>query len=160
MRRGIILLFALFLLFISLSNLSALSVVTHVPEKYHVVYPGERIYFQVEVKYPENPTRVDLKLNYIAEKDGNVIAQSKVLKAIETQASFMDFLIIPEDAEESLHIIKIEIRDYGDLSEEVETSFKVQKKGLDRIAKYFFITIGGMVILGILIMINIFRRRK
>lgn len=145
---------------LSLSSVSAISIVTHIPEKYQEVYPGERLYFEIEVKYPENPTRVDLRLNYIIEKEGETIAQSKALKAVETQASFMDYLSIPEDADVSLHDLRIEVRDYGDLDEEVATSFKLSKKGLDRIAIYFFIVVGILGILGILIMIDIFRRRK
>ena len=51
-----------------------------------------------------------------------MIAQSKVLKAIETQASFMDFIVIPESAKPGMHIIKVKITDYEGLSEEVEAS--------------------------------------
>ena len=161
MKKLCLILIGMFLLnFISLSSVSAISIITHIPEKYQEVYPGERLYFEIEVKYPENPTRVDLRLNYIIEKDGQTVAQSKALKAVETQASFMDFLILPEDAEVSLHDLRIEVRDYGDLDEEVATSFKLSKKGLDRIAIYFFIVVGIFGILGILIMIDIFRRRK
>src|SRR3989339_157453 len=92
------LLLILFLLIINFSNfisVSALSVAVHVPEKYTDVVAGERFYFEIEVKYPENPKRKDLKLNYeIIDSDGKLIAQSKVLKAVETQASFIDFFII------------------------------------------------------------------
>ena len=120
MKKLCLILIGMFLLnFISLSSVSAISIITHIPEKYQEVYPGERLYFEIEVKYPENPTRVDLRLNYIIEKDGQTVAQSKALKAVETQASFMDFLILPEDAEVSLHDLRIEVRDYGDLDEEV-----------------------------------------
>ena len=81
--------------FISMASVSALSIVVHVPEKYTDVVAGERFYFEIEIKYPENPSRKDLRLNYEIMKDNEVIAQAKVLKAIETQASFMDFIVIP-----------------------------------------------------------------
>ena len=88
--KKICLIFIGFVLFVNL--VSALSVVVHVPEKYVSVVAGERFYFEVEVKYPENPSRKDLSLEYkILTRDGDVIAQSKVLKAIETQASFFVF---------------------------------------------------------------------
>ncbi|MCK4997089.1 hypothetical protein KAS08_02190 [Candidatus Pacearchaeota archaeon] len=161
MRKAFI--FILGIIFFSLVNLSsvyAISITANIPEKYQEVYPGERLYFEIAVKYPENPTRVDLRLNYIIEKDGEVVTRSKALKAVETQASFLDYIIIPEGSPSSFHDLKIEVRDYGDLEEDVSTGFKLAEKGLDRIAKYFFITIGGMVFLGILVMVDIFRRKK
>ena len=145
---------------INLSSVYAISITTNIPEKYQEVHPGERLYFEIAVKYPENPTRVDLKLNYIIEKDEKIVTRAKAIKAVETQASFLDYIIIPEGSETSFHDLKIEVRDYGDLEETVSTGFKLTEKGLDKIAKYFFITIGGMMFLGILIMIDIFRRKK
>ncbi len=89
----LIILLILILGLLSLTFISALSVIVHVPEKYTDVVAGERFYFEIEVKYPENPSRKDLRLNYEILKDNEIIAQAKVLKAIETQASFMDFIL-------------------------------------------------------------------
>jgi len=157
MRKFISILFILsFFYFFSIVSVSALSIVIHVPEKYTDVQAGERFYFEIEVKYPENPSRKDLRLNYeIVDKENNVIAQSKVLKAVETQASFIDFIVIPESAKKGLHIIKIKIADYEDLSEEVEASFHVVSSG-SKLKLYFFILLGATVLVGILVMINIF----
>ena len=141
--------------FISLTSVSALSIVVHVPEKYTDVQAGERFYFEIEVKYPENPSRKDLRLNYEILKDDEVIAQSKVLKAVETQASFIDFIVIPESAEKGLHIIKVKISDYEDLSEEVEASFHVTSGSSSQVKLYFFILLGVIILVGILIVINI-----
>ena len=152
--------FLVCILLLGLSSVSAISITANIPEKYQEVYPGDRLYFEIAVKYPENPTRVDLRLNYIIEKDGEVVTRAKALKAVETQASFLDYIIIPEGSPTSFHDLKIEVRDYGDLVEEVSTGFKLAERGLDRIAKYFFIIVGGMTFLGILIMIDIFRRKK
>jgi len=146
--------------FISLASVSALSIVVHVPEKYTDVVAGERFYFEIEVKYPENPSRKDLRLNYEILKGGEVIAQSKVLKAIETQASFMDFIVIPESADTGIHIIKVEISDYDGLSEEVEASFQVISAGGGQIKTYFFILLGVVILVGILVVINIVLSKK
>ena len=140
---------------ISLASISALSVVVHVPEKYTDVVAGERFYFEIEIKYPENPSRKDLRLNYEILKDGEVIAQSKVLKAVETQASFMDFIVIPESTGKGLHIIKIGVSDYESLSEEVSASFQVVSAGSGQIKTYFFILLGATILVGILVVINI-----
>ncbi|MCH8945826.1 MAG: hypothetical protein IIA85_02800 [Nanoarchaeota archaeon] len=154
-----LLLILLFFYFFSIASVSALSVVVHVPEKYTDVQAGERFYFEIEVKYPENPSRKDLRLNYEISKDNEIIAQSKVLKAIETQASFIDFIVIPKSAETGLHLIKIKISDYEALSEEVSASFHVVSGG-GKIKIYFFILLGATVLVGILVIINIVLGRR
>ncbi len=146
--------------FLSLASVSALSVVVHVPEKYTDVVAGERFYFEIEVKYPENPSRKDLRLEYeILTQDGEVVAQSKVLKAIETQASFMDFIVIPESAGKGMHIIKIKITDYEGLSEEVEASFQIISAGSSQFRTYFFILLAVIIVVGILVVISIVKKR-
>ena len=155
-----LLLFCLIFNLFSMVFVSSLSLVTHVPEKYTDVAAGERFYFEIEVKYPENPARKDLRLEYeILTQDGEIIAQSKVLKAIETQASFMDFIVIPESAEKGLHIIKIKISDYEVLNEEVEASFYVVNAGSSQFRTYFFILLITIVIVGILVVVSIIGKR-
>ena len=145
----------------SLTSVSALSIVTHVSEKYQEVVAGERFYFEIEVTYPENPQRKDLRLNYeILTQDGKIIAQSQVLKAIETRASFIDFIIIPESAKKGMHVIKIKISDYEGLSKEVETSFYVTPEKGGQIKIYFFILLGAIILVGCLIVGVIILGRK
>src|SRR3989339_421131 len=166
--RGIfVLLFIVLFFSLNFSNfisVSALSVAVHVPEKYTDVVAGERFYFEIEVKYPENPKRKDLKLNYeIIDSDGKLIAQSKVLKAVETQASFIDFIVIPESASKGLYIIRVKIADYEDLSEEVEASFQIVSSGFGQVQIYFFIILGVLILVAILVITSLFvtrRRRK
>src|SRR3989339_499088 len=165
--RGIfVLLFIILFFSLNFSNfisVSALSVAVHVPEKYTDVVAGERFYFEIEVKYPENPKRKDLKLNYeIIDSDGKLIAQSKVLKAVETQASFIDFIVIPESASKGLYIIRVKIADYEDLSEEVEASFQIVGSGFGQVQIYFFIILGVLILVAILVIASLFvtRRRR
>lgn len=134
-------------LFFSVVSTYALSIAVHVPEKYTDVRPGERFYFEIEVKYPENPQRKDLRLNYEILKDGEIIAQAKFLKAIETQASFMDFIVIPESAKKGLHLINIKISDYEDLAEEVSASFHVLSK-THQVKIYFLVLLGAIILVG------------
>ena len=161
MKKFVVIIVFLFMLnFISIASISALSIVVHVPEKYTDVNAGERFYFEIEVKYPENPSRKDLRLNYeIVDEDDNIIAQSKVLKAIETQASFIDFIVIPESANSGLHIIKVDVSDYEVLSEEVSASFNVVSRG-SQLKIYFFILLGATILVGILVVINILMGRR
>ena len=159
MKKGILMILLILVFnFLSLTSVSALSIITHVPEKYTDVVAGERFYFEIEIKYPENPSRKDLKLNYEISKDGEIIAQAKVLKAIENQASFMDFIVIPTSAEKGMHIIKVGISDYESLSEEVEASFQVVTEGSEQIKMYFFILLGVIILVGVLVVVILKKR--
>ena len=153
-----IILILAFLLTINLLNpsqIDALIVVVHVPEKYTDIQAGERFYFEIEIKYPENPKRKDLRLEYEIKKDDEVIAESKVLKAVETQASFMDFIVIPESAETGLHVINVKVADYENLSEEVSASFQVIGEKGTQLRMYFLILLGAIGFVGFLVVIQI-----
>ena len=161
MKKIILILTILSFIFISLINISALSITVHVPEKYNEVNAGERFYFEIVVKYPENPTRIDLRLTYeVVDANGNVIASSKALKAVQTQASFIDFIVLPDEMDFGRHGIDISVRDYGDLDEKVGSSFNVTKNRVDTLFTLVYVLIGVVVILAILIVIVIMRRRK
>lgn len=145
---------------VAIRPVHALSIMVHVPEKYTNVKAGERFYFEVEIKYPENPVRKDLRLNYEILKDEEIIAQAKFLKAIETQASFMDYIVLPEKIDSGMYTINIIIEDYEDLHEEVSASFHVVSSEEEQFKKYFFILLGVTFFVGILVLINIFVSRK
>lgn len=138
----------------------ALSIVTHVPEKYTEVFAGERFYFELDIKYPENPSRKDLRLAYEITKDGELIAQSKVLKAVENQTSFIDFIVIPETAETGLYLIDVSIQDYADLREEVSASFHVVNPDSGQFRLYFFILLGAILVVIMLSIFEIYRILK
>ena len=163
MKNYVFLLSILFLfVFISMASVSALNVIVHVPEKYTDVHAGERFYFEIEIKYPENPSRKDLILKYEILKDDKIISKSKVLRAVETQASFIDFIVIPESAETGLHVIKIEVAVNENLSEESSASaiFQVVRSDSDKIKTYFFILLGVIVLVGMLVIAVILKKHK
>ncbi len=146
--------------FLAAAPVYALSIGVYVPEKYTDVTAGERFYFEVEIKYPENPRRKDLRLHYEIKKDNEVIAQAKFLKAIETQASFMDYIVIPESAEGGMHEIHIVITDYEDLEEEVSASFHVVAEKGAQIRTYFLILLATMLVVGGLVVWEMKRLSK
>ena len=135
----------------------ALSIAAHVPEKYTDVFAGERFYFELDIKYPENPIRKDLRLTYEITKDGELIAQSKVLKAVENQASFVDFIVIPENAETGLYLVNVSIQDYGDLAEEVSASFHVVNPDSQQLRLYFFILLGAILVVVLISIYEVYR---
>lgn len=138
----------------------ALGIIVHVPEKYTDVVAGERFYFEIEVKYPENPYRKDLRITYEIKKGNEIIAQSKVLKAVETQASFMDFIVIPESAKGGMHVINVKIADYEGLDEEVSASFQVVGGKSAEIKRYFLIILGAVGVVGFLVLAQLMTRKR
>jgi len=154
----------LFIFLILLCNfyfVSGISIEVHVPEKYTDVVAGERFYFEISVKYPENPSRKDLILEYeILNTGGEMIAQSKVLKAIETQSSFIDFIVIPENTKKGFYLIKINVKDYEELNEEVGSSFHVRGGENHQVTTYFYILLFSFLIVGGLVVISLFRKKK
>jgi hypothetical protein len=153
--------FLVLLGFSMISPVSALSLTVHVPEKYTDVTAGERFYFEIDIKYPENPSRKDLRLEYeILTKGGDLVSQSKAIKAVETQASFIDFIVIPESVGSGLHIINVKIKDYESLSEEASSSFHVKSSSANNIILYLMIILGAIVFVGILVIYSIVTRKK
>lgn len=133
---------------------SALSVVVHVPEKYTNVLAGDRFYFEVDIQYPENPSRKDLRLEYDILENGEVIAQSKLLKAVETQASFMDYIVIPTTAKSGLYDVSVNITDYADLNETASASFHVDAVN-NNLLYYFLALFAAIVAFGVFVMVEI-----
>lgn len=132
-----------------------------ITEKYTNVSAGERLYFNVDIKYPENTSRKDLRLNYEILKDGKIIAQSNNLKAIETQLSFADFIVIPENATDGLYFIKAKVSDYENFNKEVSASFNIVKPAGIQIKGYFLITFIAVIFIGvILFIIQIYTTKK
>ena len=139
--------------FVISKSVLALNLVIHIPEKYLEVTAGERLTFELEVKYPENPVRKDLRLTYQIKKGNEVVSESKVLKAIETQSSFMDYMVIPESLEIGTYTIANKVQDYANLNEEVSTDFRVVKGKAD-LLKYIYILGVAIGIVDVLVIIE------
>lgn len=145
---------------IKVPEIKALNVSTNISEKYTEIQAGERLYFEIDIKYPENPKRKDLRLSYEITKDGEIVAQSQVLKAVETQVSFLDFMVIPESSKTGFYNLKIKISDYENLAEEVSTSFHVVAGKDLELKTYFFVLLGIISLVAILMIVNIITSRR
>jgi hypothetical protein len=133
-----------------------MSATISIPANYSTIKAGTAVYFETEVKWPENSERKDLRLEYsVSDKNGNEVAYLKVLKAIETQASFMDSIVIPENVAPGLYRIKLILSDYQDLNQEVAASFNVKSSG-GGIVIYLFVIIGMLIVVAVSIIIGIF----
>jgi hypothetical protein len=150
---NIIVFFLTLILFVNLC--SAMSATINIPEKYSEVRAGEKVYLETEIKWPENDARKDLRIEYsIKDQNDQEIAYLKVLKAIETQASFMDSISIPESTKGGTYKIFLHIKDYKEFSEEVAASFKVRGKTSDSF--YLLLILGFVAFIAVAILVELF----
>ncbi len=140
-------------------NALALDISATIQDGYTQVVPGDRLYFEVDVKYPENNGRKDLRLTYDIVQNNKTVSEEKVLKAVETQASFIDYIVVPKGANSGLTTLQITIEDYQGLNKNVSASFTVLK-GRDAIQSYFFILLGAIGLVMVLVVIQIVYARK
>ena len=163
MKREIIGVIVLFVLVLFAIRASAMTATINIPEKYSEVVAGDKVYFETVVQWPENTERKDLRLEYsVKNKNGDEVAYLKVLKAIETQASFMDSISIPESLESGMYRIYLNMTDYKDLSQEVVASFKVVSK-TNFINTYLPIILGFFGLIAIFVSVELFiliRKKK
>ena len=135
---------------------SAMTVTVGIPEKYSEIKAGEKVYFETEVKWPENVGRKDLRIEYsVKNGNGTETAYLKVLKAVETQASFMDSISIPESTPPGMYKINVKLGDYKDLDQEVAASFNVAKGG-DNIQTYLLIIMGILGVIVFFVILELF----
>lgn len=143
------------IVFITVKSVLALNLVIHIPEKYLEVVAGNQLAFELNIKYPENYSQKDLHLTYQIKKDNQIISETKALKSIENQSSFMEYLPIPESAQVGTYTITNQIQDYETIDEQVSTNFRVIKNNTDFI-KYIYILIITVVMVAILVTIQFF----
>jgi uncharacterized membrane protein len=158
MKRGInVLLIGLFVLVLSVNMALAMTATINIPEKYSQVSAGEKVYFETEVKWPENTGRKDLRIEYsIKDNSGQEVAYLKVLKAIETQASFMDSISIPESTNAGTYKIFLTISDYKELNQEIAVSFKIVGKSGNLFNFYLSIILGIVGLIAVVVVIELF----
>jgi len=136
------------------SRVHALNIAARIGDQHTEVIGGDRLYFEVEIKFPENPKRKDFRIEYQIVDGEKVLASEKVLRAVETQASFLDYIVVPKSANKGMKTLRVIIEDYETLHEEVSASFTIIK-GKDQVQTYFFILLGAVVLVGFLVVVQI-----
>jgi len=151
-----------FLGILFLPNVFALNLDIHVPEEYVDVVAGERLYFEVVIKYPENPSRKDLSLDYeVLTEDGHLVSQAKTLRAVETQASFVDFIVIPAVTHAGLYFIRVEISELdGNFIGETSGSFNVNAGDNNEVMIYLMMILVSVLVVGVLVVVDIFSNKR
>lgn len=118
------------------------------PDTYKNVNPGEEVWFTIKPLNLANTNRIDVTLKYdLVDKDNTVLATNSKTVAIETQASFVASLIIPENTKAGDYHLLVTLN--SPLGESTaKTSFKVVPKTAN--LQLYYIA-AAVLLLGIII---------
>lgn len=140
------------LLFAFTPHANAFSLTTRIGDQSTELKAGDRLYFDVEIKWPENDRRQDLRVEYQIVDQGQVIASEKVLRAVETQASFLDYLVVPANAPTGMKELRVILETYDkSLSQSISATFTVAKS--DNKMLVYFIVLASAIALVVLLVI-------
>lgn len=125
----------------------AVDIEVKVPEEYVEVRAGEEIGFDIDIKYPENPSRKEIELNYEIKKGDDVLLRQKDSKFIETGALFAKFISIPDDADTGLYVLNVDIVDFGEVIKSDSVNFYIIGNKEEKIRMYFLVVFGAIIAL-------------
>ncbi len=128
-------------------ELEGLELSVVVPEKYQRVQAGEMLQFEVKLKNIQKTGRHDIQLDYYIKKNDIIITHRRELKAVETQASFLSSIKVPEETLPGIYNIEVEINE----KESSLATFYVKSSDIGQIRTYLIILIITIIIIGALI---------
>lgn len=128
-------------------ELKGLELSVVIPEKYQRVKAGESLQFQVSMKNIQTTGRHDIQLDYFIKKNEITVSDRRELKAVETQASFLSSITVPEETLPGIYDIEVQINE----QESASVTFHVIGNELGQIKTYLIILIVAIVVVGILI---------
>ena len=126
---------------------SGLELSVEVPGKYQDVNPGETLQFQITIKNLEKSGRHDIQLDYYIKKNEVVLANRREIKAIETQASILSSIEVPEGLLPGRYDIVVEINE----EKRALDTFYVRSSELTQIKIYIVILTIAILVVGVLI---------
>jgi len=125
-------------------DLEGLELSVMVPEKYQRVQAGEMLQFQVALKNIQKAGRHDIQLDYFVKKNEIMITNRRELKAVETQASFLSSIKIPEETLPGIYNIEVQINE----EESAIATFYVKSSDVGQIRTYLIILIVAIIAVG------------
>ncbi len=153
-------------LFLSLSSLPTFAqgnfnVNINLPHSYESVSAGEAIYFTTKIVNLGSKNRVDINLKYeIIDSNELVLSSKSQTVAIETQASFVETILLPKDVRPGKYFLKVTLRS-EELNSEIysQTTFNVVSKKINtQTIKEIYISLG--VILSIFILLYVITKLR
>ncbi len=147
MKRWRIMFFVFIVILFASQFISAFELSVTIPDKYQEIQAGETLQFQIAIKNIEKAGRHDIQLDYQLKKGSIILNSRRELKAVETQASFLSSIKVPEETPSGIYTIEVIVNE----KEEVSTNFNVKSSEMAQIKIYLVILIGAIVIVGGLI---------
>ena len=129
---------------ISEGRLKGLEVSVIVPEKYQRVQAGEMLQFQISLKNILASGRHDVQLDYYVKKNEIIVAHRRELKAVETQASFLSSIKVPEETLPGIYTVEVQINE----EENALATFYVKSSEIGQIRLYLIILIIAILLVG------------
>jgi len=122
-----------------------------IPSSYDVVEPGSEIHFTTKIFNLAGEDRMDVSLRYeVTDEDGEMIISKSETMAIETQASFVGSLKIPDDAAEGSYVLCVTLLVHDVEEAKGENSFQVVKEE-NKVVYYTYVVIISIVSLVLLV---------
>ena len=126
---------------------SGLELSVVVPGKYKDVSPGDTLQFQIVLKNLDKSGRYDIHLDYYIKKNDVILENRREVKAIETQASFLSSIEVPDTILPGRYNIVVGI----DGEKEAIDTFYIKSSELNQIKIYLIILTVAILIVGVLI---------
>jgi len=150
MKKGLLLVFLIVGIILAQKNVEASSfnIQITIPDDYKTMHPGEEMVASIKLVNLGSSGREDVFLDYwITGPEQNVILQKKETIAVETQANFIRFFDIPEDAGLGKYYLHFKVTDFNGKESAAEHSFEVAQTHADRQVSYWFAGILTFILL-------------
>ncbi len=135
------------------SRESLLDVNVEIPNKYKRIMPGKEILSEIKIYNMGETGRVDIEIEYIIkDENNNILIKESETIAVETQASFMQKITIPENTKYGKYFFYVKAI-YNSKIASSSTSFEVVKEEISQKEKIY---IGVILVLIIVISMGIY----
>lgn len=113
-----------------ISKKSLFDVKLQIPEKMKVVNPGDEILAGVSIYNLGEIKRADANISYILkDSEGNILSIESEFAAVETQASLVKTIKIPDDAEPGFHFVYVVVEYQNEIGSATAIIKVVEKEG-------------------------------
>lgn len=124
----------------------AFEVDVNIPERYLDVNAGDRVGFEVDVRYPENSVKKDIEIYYEIKSGDNIVFDSSVIKSIEKSAFFIDFINLSKGLNTGTYTLNVTAVDFGDVFVYDTADFDVTGSRDEEIRTYLLVFFGIAVV--------------
>lgn len=125
-------------------ELKGLELAIFIPEKYQRVKAGEELQFQILITNIQKIGRHDIQLDYSIKKNEILLTKRREIKAIETQASFLSSINVPEETLPGIYNIEVEINE----EQSAMATFYVQSSDFRQVKIYLIVLIMAIILIG------------